>query len=113
MYSRLPTMFPQTLFRRHVELPVVFLTDDEALADVLEHLHPSFAVANANGIEITGDAINVDGLVPEVRTTVRAYMHRERERVLMHSKGITPEVMRRANYLAKVAERTLATQERF
>jgi hypothetical protein len=107
MYSRLPTMFSQSLFQRHVDLPVVFMTDDEALVKVLEHLTPSVGIENAKGIEFTGDELHVDGLHPRVQPIVRAYMDRERRRVLMRSEGMTPKVMRRAARLAQLAERKL------
>lgn len=108
MYSRLPAMFSQSSFRQYVDLPAVFVTDDEALVQVLEHLSPAFGVENAMGVEITGESVLIEGLDRRVHEAVRAYMDRERRRVLMRSEGITADVKSRASYLARVAQSKLS-----
>lgn len=108
MYSRLPAVLSQRLFRSHVDLPAVFMTDDEALVDVLDHLSPTLGVENARGVEFTGGQVPIEDLDERVHPMVRAYMYRQRQRVLLRSEGITPKVMRRAEYLARLAERRLS-----
>jgi hypothetical protein len=110
MYSRLPGMFALPAFRQYADPPAVFVTDDEALVQVLEHLSPAFGVENAVGLQITGGAIPIDLLDPRVHQTVRAYMDREKRRVLMRSEGMTPAVRSRAKYLARKAQSQLSAQ---
>lgn len=110
MYSRLPGMFALPAFRQYADPPTVFVTDDEALVQVLEHLSPAFGVENAVGLQITGEAVLIDMLDPRVHQTVRTYMDREKRRVLMRSEGMTPAVRSRAKYLARKAQSRLSAQ---
>ncbi|MHA6668227.1 hypothetical protein ACX3O0_05105 [Homoserinimonas sp. A447] len=108
MYSRLPAMFSLPAFRKYAEVPAVFVTDDEALVQVLEHLSPAFGVENAMGVQITGDTVLIEALDERVHEAVRAYMNRERRRVLTRSEGIMPKVKARAKYLARRAQARLS-----
>lgn len=104
MYSRIPAVMTQPMFRKDWKLPIVFVTDDSGLVDALAGIGTAFVVENAHGVSFSGDDVDMTALHDDVRPLVRSYMVRERERVLLHSRGMTPAVLSRAAYWARRSE---------
>ncbi|MEJ3403831.1 hypothetical protein WDJ51_03720 [Rathayibacter sp. YIM 133350] len=104
MYTRLPALMAQSALARHTRPPVVFITDDSGLAESLIGLKTVFLTQNAHGVELSGDHMHVELLHDDVQQLVRDYINRERRRVLLHGRGMTMSVKRRAAYLARRAE---------
>jgi hypothetical protein len=104
MYSRIPAVMAQPMFRKSWKLPIVFVTDDSGLVDALAGTRTAFIVENAHGVGFSGDEIDMTALHEDARPLIRSYMARERERVLLHSRGMTSAVLSRAAYLARRSE---------
>lgn len=107
MYTRLPSLYEQSMFRKHARLPVTFVTDDSALIDAVASIVPTLGVVNAHGVEFTGDEIDTSAMSEEVLQVLRPYMAREGERILMRSEGMTTQVLRRAAYEVRRGEQAL------
>jgi hypothetical protein len=104
MYSRIPAVMTQPMFRKDWKLPIVFVTDDSALVDALAGIGTALVVKNAHGVSFSGDDVDMTALHDDVRPLVRSYMVRERQRVLLHSRGMTPAVLSRAAHWARRSE---------
>ena len=104
MYSRIPAVMTQPMFRKDWKLPIAFVTDDSGLIDALAGTRTAFVVENAHGVGFSGDEIDMTALHEDARPLIRSYMARERERVMLHSRGMTPAVLNRAAYLARRSE---------
>jgi hypothetical protein len=104
MYSRIPAVMTQPMFRKDCKLPIVFVTDDSALVDALAGIGTALVVENAHGVSFSGDDVDMTALHDDVRPLVRSYMVRERQRVLLHSRGMTPAVLSRAAHWARRSE---------
>lgn len=104
MYTRLPGMLALPTVRGNWKLPIVFVTDDSALAEALTGISTEFLTENSHGVYFGGDKFDAGLLHPETRPMVRSYARRESKRVLERSHGMTSGVMKRAAYLARVLE---------
>ena len=112
MYTRIPTVLAQPAFRGTWRLPIAFVTDDTGLVDALASTRTVFTVENAHGIAFSGDEVDVTVLHEDVRPLVRSHIARQRERVLLHSQGMTTSILRRATYLARGLEREVEAQRK-
>jgi hypothetical protein len=108
MYTRIPGMMVAPPFRGNWRLPITFVTDDTALIDVLAGTNSPFVTNNAHGVVIGGEEADLSLLHDDVQPVVRAYLHREKVRVLTQSRGLTESTLKRAARLARSLERTLA-----
>jgi hypothetical protein len=106
-YTRMPTMVQQSIFSARVKTPLTFVTDDEALVQVVAGLRESFPIRNVLGTEFGADQPDFDELVPAVRPLVQGYMARDGNRVITSSRGITRATMRGAQYEARQLERAI------
>lgn len=104
MYTRIPAMMAVPPLRGTWPLPISFVTDDAALVDVLDGSNSPFLVTNAKGVTLGGGHVDLTLLHDDVQPTVRAYLKREKLRVLTSSPGLTDDAMNRAARLARSLE---------
>ncbi|CAN5521913.1 hypothetical protein BH09ACT4_BH09ACT4_12550 [soil metagenome] len=106
-YTRMPTMVQQSIFQARVKTPLTFVTDDDALIQVVAGLRDSFPIRTALGTEFGADQPDFDMFVPGVRPLLAAYMARDGNRVITRSRGIARATMRGAQYEARQLERAI------
>lgn len=106
-YTRMPTMVQQSIFSARVKSPLTFVTDDEALVDVVAGLRESIPIRNAMDAEFAADQPDFDVFLPGVRPLLEEYMARDGTRVITRSRGITRATMRGAQYQARQLERAI------
>ncbi|WP_010203378.1 hypothetical protein [Salinibacterium sp. PAMC 21357] len=104
MYTRIPSLLAQPLFHGPWKLPIVFVTDDSGLVDALVSTNTVVTVENAHGVNVSGDSVDMNALHEDVWPVVRSHIARQREHVMLRSRGMTTQVLRRATYLARKLE---------
>jgi hypothetical protein len=111
MYTRMPIMVQLPVFHGRVQLPLTFVTDDSALLDAIDGLTGSVQFRNDRGIDLAGDEVDIDAVLPSVAATLRSYMARDGKRVALRSRGLTNSVMSRGVYEARRIERALHSHQ--
>ena len=104
MYTRIPNVLAQPMFRNNWKLPVVLVTDDSGLIEALAGTTTEFNFENAHGVVFSGDQMDLTALHQDVQSIVGEYIARQGERVMLRSHGMTTKVLRRAAYLARTLE---------
>jgi hypothetical protein len=105
-YTRMVNLAEREPFSSVVQTPLVFVTDDEGLAEAMASIAPVGSV-EADKRLVGAEVMNTEALRPEVVDIVFDYTLKARERMMESSRGVTEDVMRRARSLAHRIERDL------
>lgn len=104
MYTRIPSVLAQPMFRGAWKLPITFVTDDSGLVEAMASTKTVLTFENAQGVAFSGDQVDLAVLHEDVWPLVRSHMARQSEHVMLRSQGMTTKVLRRAAYLARRLE---------